>query len=106
MGLTNVPEFESLRSRAAKLKIQVPIVKALGEALKSKDMEEMLQVVNLVKKHKLNEKPENWIKEMDGELKYTELEQAIELEKVEIQRKKDEKAQKEKEKEEERARLK
>merc|ERR1712217_76646 len=61
------PEVQQMKDRFEALKVQVPLVKAMQNAMAEKDIDEMQEVLEMVKKQGLHQHPENWLKELDGE---------------------------------------
>uniref|UniRef100_A0A7S2NT35 Myosin motor domain-containing protein n=1 Tax=Zooxanthella nutricula TaxID=1333877 RepID=A0A7S2NT35_9DINO len=82
------PDVSRLKERFESLKVQVPLVKAMTNAMEGADIEEMQEVMELVKKQNLHTHPENWLRELQGEKVATEM--YASMESLKMQRKQEE----------------
>uniref|UniRef100_A0A7S4SFA2 Myosin motor domain-containing protein n=1 Tax=Alexandrium monilatum TaxID=311494 RepID=A0A7S4SFA2_9DINO len=60
-------QVDSLSMRAKKLKVQVPLVKAMTNAMEKKDLAMLSEVMESVRKAGLHTRPEDWVSELKGE---------------------------------------
>jgi len=88
----SIPELELLHTRFTNLKTQIPLVKAIEKAIESEEVEEMQEVMGLVREHGLHQHPENWIEDLNGEALVAKL--YASMESIKEQRKQEEVKQK------------
>lgn len=63
----DVPEVTSLATRAKRLTKQLPLVKAMEDALAKPELKLLQELMDLVKAEGLSTRPEDWIVELRGE---------------------------------------
>jgi len=59
-------DIENLTSRSARLKTQMPLAKAMQDALNNQDVSQLQAVMEAVKEQGLNTHPDNWIAELNA----------------------------------------
>mmetsp|Transcript_78594 Transcript_78594/g.163303 ORF Transcript_78594/g.163303 Transcript_78594/m.163303 type:complete len:1717 (+) Transcript_78594:111-5261(+) len=79
LDLTNLPQIAKLNTRGESLKVQLPLVEGMQNALKANDLDDLEEVAAEVKKHQLHSHPENWISELPGENLVTQLYGAMDV---------------------------